>query len=50
MELNELKKIVDLNANQLKQYEDYADFLIEYNQKINLTAIVDKGEIYEKHF
>lgn len=50
MELNDLKQIVDLNDVQLKQYEDYADFLIEYNQKINLTAIVDKSEIYEKHF
>ena len=28
----------------------YCDFLIEYNEKVNLTAITDPGEIWIKHF
>lgn len=28
----------------------YCDFLIEYNQKVNLTAITDPEEIWVKHF
>ena len=36
-----------------KQYSllsEYADFLVEYNEKVNLTAITDKDEIWVKHF
>lgn len=32
------------------QLEQYADFLIEYNQKVNLTAITEPAEIAHKHF
>lgn len=39
-----------LNDNQRKQFELYKDLLIEWNSKMNLTAIVDPDEIYEKHF
>ena len=28
----------------------YCDFLIEYNEKVNLTAITDPDEIWVKHF
>ena len=35
---------------QKQQFFRYAKLLIEYNQKINLTAIVNEAEIYEKHF
>lgn len=41
---------VQLNNTQIKQFEDYASMLIEWNQKMNLTAITDLDEIYEKHF
>lgn len=32
------------------QYELYANLLIEWNQFMNLTAIVDREEIYVRHF
>lgn len=45
-----LKQNIELNEKQLKQFSDYADMLIEWNQKMNLTAIDDYEGIYEKHF
>lgn len=39
-----------LSDIQKKQFADYAEMLIEWNQKMNLTAITDVDEIYEKHF
>ena len=40
----------NLNNNQIKIFENYYNFLIEYNKKINLTAITNKNEIFIKHF
>lgn len=39
-----------LDERQKQQFQDYADMLVEWNQKMNLTAITDIDEIYEKHF
>ena len=50
MKLEELKKIFNLDDIQTKQLDDYANFLIEYNEKINLTAITNYEDIIEKHF
>lgn len=33
-----------------KKLDIYADFLVEYNQKVNLTAITDPEGIENKHF
>ena len=33
-----------------EKLEIYADFLIDYNQKVNLTAVTDGMEILKKHF
>lgn len=33
-----------------EKLEIYADFLVEYNKKVNLTAITDPDEIWLKHF
>lgn len=41
---------IELSDVQLKQFERYAELLVEWNEKMNLTAITDKDEIYEKHF
>ncbi len=41
---------IDLNEKQLKQFELYYQLLIEWNSKMNLTTIVDRDEVYEKHF
>ena len=49
--LKELKKInINLTNNQIAQFQNYADFLLEYNQKTNLTAIKTIEEVYLKHF
>jgi 16S rRNA (guanine527-N7)-methyltransferase len=41
---------IDLTEEQLKQLEEYYDLLIEWNNKINLTTITNKGDVYLKHF
>ena len=43
------RKII-LNDNQLEKFEIYKDMLVEWNQKINLTAIIDDYGIIMKHF
>ena len=45
------KKInVMLTEKQLNQFEQYYELLIEWNQKMNLTAITEPREIAIKHF
>lgn len=39
-----------LDENQIEKLETYAQFLVEYNEKVNLTAIIDADEIVIKHF
>lgn len=51
----ELKKYlielnIDLKEKQIKQLYDYMNLLIEWNKKINLTAIIEPKEIILKHF
>ena len=47
----ELKKInIDVTEEQLNQLNEYYILLVEWNQKINLTRIIDKEEVYLKHF
>lgn len=41
---------IRLDQRQIEQFREYAAFLKEYNEKINLTAITETEEIYEKHF
>ena len=49
--LRELKKLnIELNEEQLKKLEKFYEILIEENQKINLTRITEKEEVYLKHF
>jgi 16S rRNA (guanine527-N7)-methyltransferase len=40
----------DLSEKQLNQFERYFELLVEWNEKINLTAITEKKEVYIKHF
>ena len=48
------KKLIELNieltVEQKKQFEDYANLLLEYNKTTNLTAIKTIEEVYLKHF
>lgn len=39
-----------LNAEQQKQLERYAELLVEWNEKMNLTAITEPKDIAIKHF
>lgn len=40
----------ELSGEQLEQLEKYAAMLLEWNEKINLTAITDEEGIAAKHF
>ncbi|WP_018663493.1 16S rRNA (guanine(527)-N(7))-methyltransferase RsmG [Heyndrickxia acidiproducens] len=44
------EKGIELDEKQMRQFETYYELLIEWNQKMNLTAITDKEEVYLKHF
>ena len=59
MEFNEFKEKMIINVDklgitlseiQLKQFYNYMNLLIEWNKKINLTAIIEPDEIILKHF
>jgi len=39
-----------LTDEMLAQFAEYERFLVEYNQKVNLTAITDHESILQKHF
>lgn len=40
----------DLSQKQKDQFQRYFELLVEWNEKINLTAITDKDEVFLKHF
>ena len=52
MELREifLSNNIEVTDRQLQQFEKYADLLIEWNEKFNLTSITGREDIYVKHF
>lgn len=41
---------LELSESQYKKLDIYAEFLVEYNNNVNLTAITDPKEILIKHF
>ena len=41
---------VDLNELQINQMYKYMNLMLEWNEKINLTAITEQEEIIQKHF
>lgn len=41
---------ISLTETQLEQFEIYYRLLVDWNEKINLTAITEKEEVYQKHF
>lgn len=48
---HEAEKIgIKLDDKMLNRFEIYKNLLIEYNEKVNLTAITDEYEIIMKHF
>lgn len=49
--IEEIKKIgITPTKDQLQKLEKFYQLLIEWNQKINLTRITEKEEVYLKHF
>lgn len=49
--LKEAEKIsVSLSETQLDKFQTYLEFLVETNEKINLTAITQPQEVVMKHF
>lgn len=44
------EKGISLSPWQLEQYEIYYKTIVEWNEKMNLTAITEKQEVYLKHF
>lgn len=50
MIINVDKLWINLSEIQLKQFYNYMNLLIEWNKKINLTAITEPDEIILKHF
>lgn len=49
-----IKKLKEININitddQIMKFNRYYELLVEWNEKINLTAITKKEDIYLKHF
>jgi 16S rRNA (guanine527-N7)-methyltransferase len=41
---------ITLSKQQLEQFETYYELLVEWNEKMNLTGITERGAVYEKHF
>lgn len=49
--INELQKIgIEINDDQLKKLEKYYNILKEQNKVMNLTRIINKEDVYLKHF
>jgi 16S rRNA (guanine527-N7)-methyltransferase len=44
------EKGITLTDKQLDQFQTYFETLVEWNEKMNLTAITEKHEVYLKHF
>jgi 16S rRNA (guanine527-N7)-methyltransferase len=44
------EKGIVLSPQQIHQYEQYFQLLVEWNEKMNLTAITEREDVYLKHF
>ena len=41
---------LDVTEDKLYKLEKYYELLVSWNEKINLTAITEKNDVYLKHF
>lgn len=41
---------IELTDHQMQQFADYYELLVTTNEHVNLTTIVDRDEVYLKHF
>lgn len=44
------KNEINLSEKALEKFENYRNLIVEWNQKINLTAITEEDEVNIKHF
>ncbi len=44
------EKGIELSREQEDQFQTYYELLSEWNQKMNLTAIIEEDDVYLKHF
>ena len=44
------KRNINITSQMLSQFETYYKILIDYNTKVNLTSIINKEDVYLKHF
>lgn len=44
------EKGIELSTEQKQQFDTYFETLVEWNEKMNLTAITDQPSVYLKHF
>lgn len=47
MEINNQIKLINDN---LRTFQKYFESLVSYNEKVNLTAITEKEQVFDKHF
>ena len=55
IQTNELKRLleeqgIESTEEQLLQFDRYAELLVEWNERMNLTAITEPDEMMRKHF
>lgn len=41
---------IEVNSEQIEKFDNYYRLLIEWNKKINLTAIINYEDVIKKHF
>ena len=41
---------ISITNEQLNLFDKYYKLLVEYNEKFNITTIIEKQEVYKKHF
>lgn len=41
---------IAIDDRQLHQFEQYYELLVEWNEKMNLTGITERDQVYTKHF
>lgn len=41
---------IELTDRQLEQFDSYYRLLVDWNEKVNLTAITERDQVYIKHF
>ena len=50
MKYEDLQDYANLSNEQIEEFKTYYKLLIEWNKKINLTAITEEEEVITKHF